>query len=105
MNLPRPSYRLAQLRRREIGALADVEDHLLATRHHVDGGGELLDRFGGNDDGTVIVGVDHLVMPHLHAEDIDGLGEIDEMDMRVAGADAAADHLEVLGPGGEVPEG
>ena len=52
MYLPRPLDRVAQLRRGEVLGAADVEDDLLAPRDEVDGGGELRDGVGGDDDGA-----------------------------------------------------
>ena len=59
----------------------------------------------GDDDRAMHVGMDHIIMRRLHAEHIHRLAEIDDMDVRMAGADPAADDLEVLGGCGKIAEG
>ncbi len=56
--------------------------------------GYLLDRFVGDNDGAVAVGVDHVVGRDHHAGDADRAAEIDKMDMRVRRHDRAGEHKE-----------
>src|SRR5258708_12820769 len=55
-----------------------------------------------NDDGTVTVGMDEVVMAHDHAMDADGRAEIDAFDMSMRGHDRAGEHAQALGHGIEV---
>ena len=62
VDLARPLQRVAQLRRREVGRAADVEDDLLAPRDQVDRRRQLPHRIGRDHHRAVEVGVDHVVM-------------------------------------------
>src|ERR1051326_4161494 len=78
--------------------------NLLPARNKVNGRRQLAHRVGGHHHRAVEVGVDHVVVPNLHAENVHRLTERDHVDVRVTGPDAPADHLEARRPGVEVAE-
>ncbi len=97
MDFPDPAQHVAQLRRREIAARAEVKDQALAPGDERDGLGQLAHARRGNDHRSVEVGVDHVVVGRVHAEHVDRIAEAHEVDVGMARPDAAADDLEAVG--------
>src|SRR5579863_1693404 len=104
MNLTRPFQRLAHLGAVKPRRAGGVEDRFLAPGDCLDRLGQPYDRIRRDHDRAVKIGVDHVVMPRQHAEDIRVAAHLHHMDVRVAWADPPAENLEARREHVEVAE-
>src|SRR5438105_3812110 len=100
VDLPCPPDCILELRGREFGIAANVQDHFLPSRDQVDRRRQLFDAVGRDYHRPMIICMHHVIVRDLHAKDIYRLAKIDQMNMGMAWPDPAADHLKVFGPSG-----
>lgn len=102
MDVPRRRHRLAQAFNRKIRAGAQIKDDFFAPGNEIDFLRQELYTMGGNDDGTMIICVNDIIVCGLHAKHVYCFAKVDNMNVGMAGANAASEDLEILGRGGEV---
>jgi hypothetical protein len=94
MDLTRLTQGIAHGAAAEVRSAGPIQDELFASQYEIDRFRKSAHGVGGNNDRTVNVCVDDVVMTHEHAEDCYIAVYLDQVHMSVARSNPSANDLE-----------